>query len=83
MVECNGEGGVCELMRDDTTDPILAYQHVLGAALRELRTRARLTQKQLGPATTPTSPRLRPDTPASAGPRSRPSYVRSMPPMNR
>lgn len=35
-------------MSDDTTDPILASQHALGAALRELRTRAGLTQKELG-----------------------------------
>jgi transcriptional regulator with XRE-family HTH domain len=33
---------------DDTTDPILASQRALGAALRELRNRAGLTQKQLG-----------------------------------
>ena len=35
-------------MEDDTTDPILASQRALGAALRELRNRAGLTQKQLG-----------------------------------
>jgi transcriptional regulator with XRE-family HTH domain len=35
-------------MDDDTTDPILASQRALGAALRELRNRASLTQKQLG-----------------------------------
>jgi transcriptional regulator with XRE-family HTH domain len=37
-----------EAMSDDTTDQILASQHALGAALRELRTRAGLTQKELG-----------------------------------
>jgi transcriptional regulator with XRE-family HTH domain len=36
------------MMDDDTTDPILASQRALGAALRELRNRAGLTQKQLG-----------------------------------
>lgn len=35
-------------MSDETTDPILASQHALGAALRELRTRTGLTQKELG-----------------------------------
>jgi transcriptional regulator with XRE-family HTH domain len=35
-------------MSDDTTDPILASQRALGRALRELRDRAGLTQKELG-----------------------------------
>jgi transcriptional regulator with XRE-family HTH domain len=35
-------------MDDDTTDPILASQRALGAALRELRNRVGLTQKELG-----------------------------------
>lgn len=35
-------------MDDDTADPIVASQRALGRALRELRTRAGLTQKELG-----------------------------------
>jgi transcriptional regulator with XRE-family HTH domain len=35
-------------MNDDATDPIEAAQRALGRALRELRRRAGLTQKELG-----------------------------------
>jgi transcriptional regulator with XRE-family HTH domain len=35
-------------MNDDATDPIEAAQRALGRALRELRQRAGLTQKELG-----------------------------------
>jgi transcriptional regulator with XRE-family HTH domain len=35
-------------MNDNPTDPILTSQRALGGALRELRNRAGLTQKELG-----------------------------------